>query len=178
VLVAALEGDPGQLRDAVDELGDRLTELGRDLIEARARVLDRVVEQRRAERLGVEPQPGADLRDLDGVGDEVLPRLPALVGMALAREREAAFDRRPVDLRRAVGAVLADHREQIAEQRALIGRQLLRDLVDRRDRAAGTLACADPGVAAAIERPGAVGPIYVLFGAWFRYRRASWNRSR
>ena len=54
-LVAALEGDPGQLGDAVDELGDLLAELGADLVEAGAGVLDRVVEQRGAEGLGVEP---------------------------------------------------------------------------------------------------------------------------
>ena len=62
-LVAALEGDPGQLRDAVDELGDLLAELVADLLEAGAGVLDRVVQERRAEGLGVEPHPGADLGD-------------------------------------------------------------------------------------------------------------------
>ena len=39
------------------------------------------MEQRRAEGLGVEAKPGADLRHLDGMGDEVLTRAAALVGV-------------------------------------------------------------------------------------------------
>ena len=62
-LVAALEGDPGQLRDAVDQLRDLLAELLADLVEAGAGVLDRVVEQGGAEGGGVEAHAGADLGD-------------------------------------------------------------------------------------------------------------------
>ena len=126
-LVAALEGDPGQLGDAVDELGDLLAELVADLVEAGAGVLDRVVEQRRAERLGVEPHPGADLRDPDRVGDELLAGLAPLVGVALAGEGEGALDRRRGrSARVAVGGVLLDHGEQVAEQRALLGGEVRR----------------------------------------------------
>ena len=39
-----------------------------------------------------------------------------------------------VDLPRAVGAVLGDHREQVAEQRALVGGQLLGEIGQRLDR--------------------------------------------
>jgi hypothetical protein len=53
-LVARLERDAGELRDAVDEAGDLLAELGADLVERRRRVLDGVVQQRGDERLGVE----------------------------------------------------------------------------------------------------------------------------
>ena len=60
----------------------------RDLLERRARVLDGVVQQRRAERLGVEPQAGADPRDADRVDDELLAGAPALVGVVLAGEHE------------------------------------------------------------------------------------------
>ena len=65
LLVAALERDARELGDAVDELGDLVAELRLHVLERRARVLDRVVQQRRAERLGVEPHPRADLRDPD-----------------------------------------------------------------------------------------------------------------
>ncbi len=96
-LVAALEGDPGQLGDAVDQLGDLLAELGPDLLEAGAGVLDRVVQQRRAERLGVEPHPGADLRHPDRVGDELVAGAAQLVGVAVAGEVEGAGHRGAVD---------------------------------------------------------------------------------
>ncbi len=150
VLVAALEGDPGQLRDAVDEPGDRLAEQLADLLEARARVLDRVVQQRRAKRLGVEPQAGADLRDLDRMGDEVLARLAALVGVALAGERERALDRVAIDRRLAVARVLADDREQVAEQRALLAVEALGELVDRGGDAVRLVLDPDPRVTAAV----------------------------
>src|SRR4051794_38976856 len=87
-LVAARERDAGELRDAVDERRDLVAEAAADLVERGARVLDRVVQQRRAQRLGVEPQAGADLRDPDRVDDEVLARAAALVGVVLAREEE------------------------------------------------------------------------------------------
>ena len=61
LLVAALEGDPGQLRDAVDERGDLLAELLPYLGQRRARVLDRVVQQGGAQRGRVEPHARADL---------------------------------------------------------------------------------------------------------------------
>ena len=88
-VVAALEGDPGELRDAVDELRDLLAELVAHLVERRARVLDRVVQQRRAQRAGVEAHARADLRHADRVHDEVLAARAALVGVALAGEHEA-----------------------------------------------------------------------------------------
>ena len=122
-------------------------------IEAGARVLDGVVEQRRAERLGVEPQPGADLRHLDRVDDELLARPPALVGVALAGEREGPLDRLAVEPVVAVRRVLADHREQVAEQRPLVGREALGDSIDRGGGAVRFLG-ADLDVTAAVGRDG------------------------
>ena len=97
-VVAALERDPGQLRHAVDELADLVAELLANLVQRRARVLDGVVQERRAQRLGVEPHARADLRDADGMGDEVLAGTAALVGVPLAREQERALDQLAVHL--------------------------------------------------------------------------------
>ena len=89
------------------------------LLQRRGRVLDGVVQQRGAQRLGVEAHPRADLRDADRVDDEVLARLAALVGVVLAGEDERVLDRRAVDLQRDLVGVLLDDREQVAEQLAL-----------------------------------------------------------
>ena len=96
-----------------------------DLLEAGAGVLDGVVQQRGAERLGVEPQPGADLRDLDRVGDELVARAAPLVGVALAGELEGALDGARSSGRRLRG-VLGDDREQVAEERPVLGRERAR----------------------------------------------------
>ena len=145
-LVAALEGDPGQLRDAVDEPRDHIAKLGADVFEVGARVLDRVMQQRRADRLGVETQPRAGLRDLERVVDEPLARAAALVDVALTGEREGALDRLPVELLATLGRMLLDHRQQIAEQ-APVGRaQRSGVLVERRRAAATGFDLADVGV--------------------------------
>ena len=96
-LVAALERDPGELGHAVDQAGDLFAELGLDLVQARGGVLDGVVQQRRAQRRGVQAHAGADLGHADGVRDEVLAGLAALVGVVLAGEQERAQDRTAVD---------------------------------------------------------------------------------
>ena len=132
-LVAALEGHPGQLGDAVDQLGDLLAELGPDLLQVGAGVLDRVVQERRAEGLGVEPHPGADLRHPDRVGDELVARAAQLVGVAVAGEVEGVCHRGTVDgrdrggglavgggLARGRGVELLDHGEEVGEEPAAI----------------------------------------------------------
>ena len=72
LLVTALEGDAGELRHAVHQLRDVLAEALPHVRERGARVLDGVVQQRGAERVGVEAHAGADLRHADGMGDELL----------------------------------------------------------------------------------------------------------
>ena len=71
---------------------DVLAEALPHVVERGARVLDRVVQQRRADRLGVEAHARADLRHADRVRDELLARLAALVGVALAGEGERLGD--------------------------------------------------------------------------------------
>jgi len=96
-LVAALEGDPGQLGDAVDQLGDLVAELLADFPQAGGGVLDRVMEEGCAEGLGVEPHAGADLRHPDRVGDELVAGVAALIGVAVAGELECPLEPGPVD---------------------------------------------------------------------------------
>jgi hypothetical protein len=50
-LLAALEADPRQLRDALDQLRHVVAELRAHLVELRVGVLDDVVQQRRRDRL-------------------------------------------------------------------------------------------------------------------------------
>ena len=143
-LVARLEGDARQLGDAVDQAGDLVAELLAHLLERGAGVLDRVVQQRGAQRLGVEAHARADLGHAHRVGDEVLARLAALVGVVLAGEDEGLGDLVAVDLDGRVGRVLLDDREQVGEQarlgrreaEVLAARAALRRVVDGPDRLA------------------------------------------
>ena len=64
-----LELDAVELRDAVDEVGDRLAEALRDVVGRDLGVLDHVVQQRGAQRLRVELPVREDLGDRDRVRD-------------------------------------------------------------------------------------------------------------
>jgi hypothetical protein len=88
------------------------------------------------------------------VGDEVLTRLAPLVGVALAGEAECVLDRGAIEPVLAVGAVLADDREQVPEQRPFADREVLGDVVDRRGSAGRGVLGTDPGVSAAVRRAG------------------------
>jgi len=63
------------------------------------------VQQRRAERLGIEPHAGADLGHPNRVGDELVARVAQLVGVVIAGKVKGAFDRGPVDRRNRYGYV-------------------------------------------------------------------------
>ena len=78
-------------------LGDLLAELLAHLLQRGGGVLDRVVQQRGAQRLGVEPHAGADLGHADRVDDEVLARLAPLVGVVHAGVDERVLDPVAVD---------------------------------------------------------------------------------
>ena len=63
--------DAGQLGDTLDQLGHRPAEQARDLVEARIRVLQTVVQQRRGDGVGIEADLGHDLRHgqrMDDIG--------------------------------------------------------------------------------------------------------------
>ncbi len=98
---------------------DLLAEALRHLLDRGRGVLDGVVQQRRAQRLGVQAHARADARDADRVHDEVLAGLAPLRGVVLAGEHERVLHARTVDLHRRVRGVLGDDREQIAQQPAL-----------------------------------------------------------
>ena len=127
-LVARAERDAGQLGDAVDDPRDLLAEALAHLLDRGRGVLDGVVQQRRAQRLGVQAHAGADSRDANGVHDEVLAGLAPLVGVVLAGEHERLLDALAVDADGRVGGVLGDDREQVAQQPALELVQPLRGL--------------------------------------------------
>ena len=95
-VLAALELDARQLRDALDERRDLVAELGADVLDLDAGVLDDVVEQRGGERRLVELQLGEDLRDAPRVVDELLARAAqlALVGRARRRRTRASSSSR------------------------------------------------------------------------------------
>ncbi len=111
-LLAALEVDAGQLRDAVDEPGDLVAELGADVVERDVGVLDDVVEQGGRNRLVVLPELGGDSSDCVGVVDEVLARAPQLAVMSGGREAERASDQVAIEIR----VVLGDLCDQLVDQ--------------------------------------------------------------
>ena len=67
----------------------------------------------------------------DGMDDELLARLAALVGVVVAGERERPDDVRAVDRLGDLVGVLLDDREQVREQLALEPRQLARNVPGR-----------------------------------------------
>ena len=81
------------------------------VVERGARVLDGVVQQRGAERLGVEAHAGADLRDADRVGDELLAATCAAGRRGARRRTRTPPDALEVDRLDRVVGVLGDDRE-------------------------------------------------------------------
>jgi hypothetical protein len=73
--------------------------------------------------------------------------------------------------------VLADHREQVTEQRPLVDGQRLGDLVERGGGPVRGLVGTDPGVTASIDPGAAVGLRYLCLPS-LRNRRPSSARSR
>jgi len=86
-LLAALEADPGELGDALDERCDVRPESGSELVEVGIGVLDHVVQQRGGNRLLVEVELGADQGDAERVVDERLAGAPYLTAVGAPRPR-------------------------------------------------------------------------------------------
>ena len=106
-LLAALELDPRQLRDALDEPRDLVAELGAHVVDVRLRVLDDVVQERGRDRLLVEPELRADARDADGMLDERRAGAPLLALVRGGGERERARRRARGRPRRRYSAISA-----------------------------------------------------------------------
>ena len=111
-VLAALELDPGQLGDALDEIRDLLSELGPYLVCTHVGVFDYVVEERSGDRLVVEPQLGTDLRDAERVVDERLTGAALLPLVCSRREVEGSREQLVVDVR----VVRRDLGEQLLEE--------------------------------------------------------------
>ncbi len=74
------------------------------------------MQQRRAQRLGIQAHTRADTCHVHGVHDEILAGLTPLGGVVLAGEHKCVAHAVAVDLDRRVLGVLGDDREQVAEQ--------------------------------------------------------------
>src|SRR5262249_21710653 len=111
-LLAALEGDPGQLRDTLDELRDLGAGLGANLLDIRVRILDHVVQERRSDRLLVQVELGADARDAERMMDELLSGPPRLPLVSALGELEGAAQELLVD----VGVVRLDLGDELLDQ--------------------------------------------------------------
>ena len=111
-LLAARELDPGQLRDALDELSDVGPELGAHLVELGLGVLDDVVQEGRGDRLLVEVELRADAGNAPGVVDELLAGTTHLPAVPLLRELERPADQLAVD----AGVVRLDARDQLLDE--------------------------------------------------------------
>ncbi len=106
-----------QLGDAVDEGRDVLAELAAQLVQGVGGVLDGVVQQRGADRLGVHAEFGEDRGHREGMGDVRVARLALLVLVPVRGDLVGAFHRPHVRLR----VVRADGLDQRFEDRVHTG---------------------------------------------------------
>ena len=93
-------------------MGDLVAELGPHLLDVGVGVLDDVVEECGGDRLLVEMQARADLRDPPGMVDEVLAGAPLLALVGVLGVREGPGEQIAVD----VGRVRGNVREQLVDQ--------------------------------------------------------------
>ncbi len=110
----------GELGDAVDQHGDVVAELLPDPLQRGARVLHHVVQERGGDGAGVQLELRRVERRADGVVDVRLAALAALAAVQEAGRHEGARDELAVRL----GVVALDGREEVVEQRRVLGRDL------------------------------------------------------
>jgi len=91
-LLARLEGDVSDLRDAVHDRGDLLPELGRHIGDGDGCVLDHIVNEPAGDGARVEMQLGQDLGDFDAVMEIRRARGPLLPVVRALAELEGARD--------------------------------------------------------------------------------------
>ncbi len=184
-LLAARELDARELRDALDEEGDLGAEVGADLLRPGRRVLDDVVEERSGDRLLVEVELGADLRDAPRVPDELLARLPQLTVVVRLGVLERAADQLLVD----PGVVRLDRGEELLDEVLVVavgvddghGGSLLSELLHRigrsgPEREPHALAAArvrdSPAAARPVLRRAPLGTTRALLTAYAARRRS------
>ena len=141
----ALEGEPVDLGDPVDEGRDRLAEAPHHLVVGDRRVLDDVVEQARGDGHLVHAQLGEQAGDLDAVLEVGPSGAPQLAFVLLAREVVGARDQAEVRLFVAGGDLDQEH----LQLQVLVGLLQGRVQVGRRRAQPG---CRPGGAAAAGRR--------------------------
>jgi len=124
--LAAAEAHLVQLGDTIDQLGHGLAERTSQLVAAELGVLQRVVQDRCNDRLGIQPQLGQDARHRHRMGDVGLAAFTRLSGMRLRPDVEGRDDPLDVVRREIVDALL---------ERQHVRRQIAR--ADRLGRPAG-----------------------------------------
>ena len=98
-LLARRELQAGQLRDALDDVGDALAEELADLFDRVRRVLDDVVQKARGDRDDIQPQIGEDHRDAQRMDEVRLARSARLALMLEGRELVGAAEQLDVGVR-------------------------------------------------------------------------------
>ncbi len=108
----------GDLREAVDDVGDRAPELLLHVGDRELRVLDDVVQQTGGDRHRIELQLGENLRDLDRVRDVRLARVAALAAVRLFAVAIGVHEQIAVELVVDRRLVFAPTRHHLADGRA------------------------------------------------------------
>src|SRR5215212_4965207 len=111
-LLAALELNPRQLRNALDELRDLVAELRSYVLDVGAGVLDHVVQERGGDRLLVQVELGADPGGAPRMVDEVLAGAALLALVRRRGETEGAGEQVAVD----VAVVGSDALDQLVDE--------------------------------------------------------------
>ncbi len=108
----------GDLREPVDDVGDRTPELLLHVGDRELGVFDDVVEQPGGDGHRIELQLGEDLRDLDRVRDVRLARVAALAAVRLLAEAIGAHEQFAIELVVERRLVFAPTRHHLADGRA------------------------------------------------------------
>ncbi len=92
-----VERQVADLRQAIDDLGDFLTELGLDVVNGDRRIFDDVVNQPARDGRRIQLKVHEDLRDFDAMRDVLVPRESLLAYVRLLAEPIGAREQLPVE---------------------------------------------------------------------------------